>query len=413
MAVRFFRYFPDVTYAGYTAKDITKVSVLQDTLNDETFTYFPYTVREEETAQDVAYFYYGDVSFVWLVYMSNKMKDPYYDWPMGQRQLEDYMQDQYLYACAVCTLKRTPDTLELVSDILDETAAMMLAIARGRTTAEFDYLDPTKDTYNADYLDIWNWLKANSNAGLSSSIADEYAIENYIAIQETLQEILDSDFNPSYNSSRNALYDLFFTLGEDGMYYDLNGDGTLDAQDIADVKSYALGQYENISSLNLIRFQRNIQHIIDAWKLQPTGYYEQEGETNLFRLGRPMSYTYAYDYLLESMPEGLADIIVRIPIRSDLKNTLNVLEWAQDTTITRNIVHYQNVDDPEHKISADTYALNLVGSSQSWTDFDPDEWNPVRVYDYEFLANEEKRSIQLIGRDYARDIESLLEGIMK
>ena len=415
MAVRYFRYFPDVKYNGYTMKDITKVAVLQDKIRSSSYTYLNYTVKEQERAEDVALFYYGDVSYVWLVYLSNQMKDPYFDWPMRQNQLEDYIQDQYLYACAVCTIKRKAETLKFMSSILEDTALMMLAISRRRSISELSFLNPTSVNYVEKYVDVWNWLQNNRNADLPTTIPDKYGIENYIAIQETLQELIDNDFDPSYTGNRDMLYDMLLSITPEGKYlWDIDGNGVLDADDIAYVKSFALGQYEDIPLLKLDAVTEGIERIIDEW-LSAGGFgtYENSGEAPLFRLGRPMSFTYTYDYLLETMPDSLADIIIRIPNKNELKNTLNVLEWAQDTTVTRNVIHYENVYEPELVISADTYNLNLVGSSQSWTDFDSDEWRPLRVFDYEFLKNEEKRNIQLIDNRYAKRIEGVLEGIMK
>jgi hypothetical protein len=415
MAVRYFRYFPEITYNGYAIKDITKLASFKDTVNMSGALYLPYTVREEETAEQVAFFYYGDVSYIWLVYLSNQIIDPYYSWPMKQNQLEDYIQDQYLYACAVCTLKREPETLTLLSDHIDATAEMMYTIARGLQKSDVYFLSPDSEDYNTNYEDIWDWLIANNNNAMTNYIENEYGVENYIAFIETLQEIMDNDFDPNYESARPRLY---ADLTDEDKLWDINGDGVLDANDISDVEKFATGQYDLIDPAKLSTVRSKIKALSTKWLAYRKGVeailkpYSNPGEAELFKLGRPMDYTYAYDYLLANIEEGLAEIIIKIPNREELKKTLNVLLWSMDTTITGNIIHYKNIEDPEVVISADTYRLNEVFTSNDWSDFNRDEWAPVRIFDYEFLKNEDRRNIRLIARESAGKIEGILKGIM-
>lgn len=421
MAVRYFRYFPDITYNGYAVKDITKLASFRTEVENTRLTYLPYTVREEESAQDVAQFYYGDVSYVWLVYLSNQMVDPYFDWPMTQMQLDDYITDQYLYACATCTLKREPETLELLSEVMSVTADMMLAISRGLPDSTFDFLNESSEEWNQNYHEIWHWLEDNSNLGLPGFITDEYGIENYIAIQETLQEIIDSEFDENYVSQRPRLYaDL---INPETNYWNINGDGVLDSRDLEDVQKFALGQYDDIRPSDLAKVRASISALSEKWLSyrSPTDPdadpikkpYSMDGEAEIFRLGRPMEYSYVYDYLNANITDPLADIIIKIPNIEELKKTLNVIEWTQDATLTKNIIHYQNIDDPTQKISADTYALNSLTTANDWSEFLATEWEPVRIYDYEFLQNEEKRTIKLVGNNFARQVEDTLKGIIR
>jgi hypothetical protein len=80
----------------------------------------------------------------------------------------------------------------------------------------------------------------------------------------------------------------------------------------------------------------------------------------------------------------------------------NVLTWALNTTITDNIVHAVNVQDPNVKISTYTY-LNLIDSSQ---------WTPIRVYDFENDLNESKRIIYLVNKVYLSQAESELKKVL-
>ena len=75
-----------------------------------------------------------------------------------------------------------------------------------------------------------------------------------------------------------------------------------------------------------------------------------------------------------------------------------VITWAQNTSITDNIVHYKSKYVPDIKINHATYVANPTA-----------EWQAVRVYDYEFQLNEKRRIISLFNRNFVNEIGELLE----
>jgi len=79
-----------------------------------------------------------------------------------------------------------------------------------------------------------------------------------------------------------------------------------------------------------------------------------------------------------------------------------VISWAQATAI-----HYENIADPTIKITSKTYTLNsslgLIQTAQ---------WQAVSYYRYELEKNEAKRTIFLVNRVYADQMEKELESIM-
>lgn len=86
------------------------------------------------------------------------------------------------------------------------------------------------------------------------------------------------------------------------------------------------------------------------------------------------------------------------------ENGLEILNWGRKTTITDNIVYYENIENPEIRLNKYTY-LNDASVNAS-------EWNAVRYYQYEERLNEQKRNIFLIDRKYADRIEKELEEIL-
>lgn len=114
----------------------------------------------------------------------------------------------------------------------------------------------------------------------------------------------------------------------------------------------------------------------------------------------------AVAYIKNNLPDHLAEVIVRIPDKDDLKLEFDVVAWTQDATITRNIVEYRNESNEgefaEVAISRQSYAAQE--SVQGWY--------PIRIYDWEFEQNENKRHIKLVNEAFAVQVKSELASIL-
>ena len=82
-----------------------------------------------------------------------------------------------------------------------------------------------------------------------------------------------------------------------------------------------------------------------------------------------------------------------------------VLDWSRNTTFTTNIKWYESKYNPDVQINHLTY----VASPNPDPSFEASEWNVIRIYDYEFRLNEERRQIQLFNKAYMGEISNLLE----
>lgn len=93
----------------------------------------------------------------------------------------------------------------------------------------------------------------------------------------------------------------------------------------------------------------------------------------------------------------------------------DVVYWAQDETRLDNIVYYYNVtsNDMELRVSPDTfpyiYDINDVIIGREVTE----GWSAMRVYDFENIANEAKREIQVVERIYYEQVTNEFKRIIK
>lgn len=91
----YFSKYPTIIYNNILARDITRrTNFLKNNLSNP-YVFLPYTVKEGEKPEDIAYHYYGSVESTWLVLLCNNIIDPYYDWPLTQQQFDAYIIDKY------------------------------------------------------------------------------------------------------------------------------------------------------------------------------------------------------------------------------------------------------------------------------------------------------------------------------
>jgi len=92
---KYFTYFPRVKHTGEFLVDITKrVDVFSDIAENPNF-FVPYTVEGDLRPEEVAHYYYGSTEYVWIVYLTNNIIDPYSDWPKTTRVFEEYLEKKY------------------------------------------------------------------------------------------------------------------------------------------------------------------------------------------------------------------------------------------------------------------------------------------------------------------------------
>jgi hypothetical protein len=91
----YFKYFPQAIFDSTRIIDITKRVDLSKSILGSPYAFLPYVIEDGMRPQDLALFYYEDVKYTWLVYLSASIIDPYYDWPLSQRDLDSYIIKEY------------------------------------------------------------------------------------------------------------------------------------------------------------------------------------------------------------------------------------------------------------------------------------------------------------------------------
>ena len=96
----YFSNFPKIMY-GFDKNNFKPVTDLmirvkvRDKVLNELSLYNVYDVKNGETPENIAFKHFGDPELHWVILLTNKITDRYYDWPLSEQQFEDYIKDKY------------------------------------------------------------------------------------------------------------------------------------------------------------------------------------------------------------------------------------------------------------------------------------------------------------------------------
>lgn len=75
--------------------DIFKRIIIKRNLVEAATVFTKYIVKDEDTAEIIAYKLYGSAGLHWLVYLPNEIINPFFDWPLSERKLVPFIGKKY------------------------------------------------------------------------------------------------------------------------------------------------------------------------------------------------------------------------------------------------------------------------------------------------------------------------------
>ena len=75
--------------------NIIKRVKLRSGIRSGAFLFDNYDVSDGERPEDIAFKYYGDPEYHWVILMTNNITDRYYQWPLTQPQFAEHLTDKY------------------------------------------------------------------------------------------------------------------------------------------------------------------------------------------------------------------------------------------------------------------------------------------------------------------------------
>lgn len=91
----YFSKFGTVNYNGEIVNNIISSVRFKDAIKSKVTIFYPYTISEGERPDNIAFNYYEDERYSWVVYLSNSIVDPYYQWPLSLKEFNAFIIKKY------------------------------------------------------------------------------------------------------------------------------------------------------------------------------------------------------------------------------------------------------------------------------------------------------------------------------
>jgi hypothetical protein len=118
--------------------DITQSTKIKSFLRDyRGISYNPYTVKDGERPDYIAYKFYGDSNLDWVILLSNEIYNIYEEWPRNNVDLEQYLIEKY--GSIATTLSTVKYYYNASKDIIDETTYNALSVSQRSSETIYEY----------------------------------------------------------------------------------------------------------------------------------------------------------------------------------------------------------------------------------------------------------------------------------
>lgn len=91
----YFNFFPSTEYANTIVTNVISKVKFDQSVQKNLAVFYPYTIEQGERPDQIAARYYDNPELDWVIYLANDIMDPYYDWPLSQNQLYNYLSAKY------------------------------------------------------------------------------------------------------------------------------------------------------------------------------------------------------------------------------------------------------------------------------------------------------------------------------
>lgn len=90
-----FNSIPDILYDNKLVKNFFRKVKLREDVYQYTTVFKEYTVKNNETPEDVSFRFYNDINYYWIILLINDIQNVSRDWYMPETVFEDYILEKY------------------------------------------------------------------------------------------------------------------------------------------------------------------------------------------------------------------------------------------------------------------------------------------------------------------------------
>lgn len=164
----YFEYFPTVQYdikKNGNFNLLTNIMLrfkIQNKLKEKRAVFYDFQIRDGQRADEIAFKYYDDERLDWIIYITNNIVDPQFDWPLDYRTFTNFIKEKYTsIESAKSTIHHYEKILNTQSILADGTIIPERYVEVDETTYNLTSTSSRRVIYNYDYEDRINEKKRN------------------------------------------------------------------------------------------------------------------------------------------------------------------------------------------------------------------------------------------------------------
>lgn len=171
MTDRYFENFPLIEYNGVLALDITRNVIVLNSIYSNPNLYYIYDIQSHERADSVALKVYSDSYKSWILYLNNKIIDPYYDWYIDQDTFNQYIIKKY------GSIEKAMKTIKFYRNNWYSESTML-------TSNQFEALTSTSKTYYTPVygesyeITLLGYKRKREDKTISTNAVISYSVAN-------------------------------------------------------------------------------------------------------------------------------------------------------------------------------------------------------------------------------------------
>ena len=133
-------YFSELPKTKFLNQTIVNLAVgvkLHKLIKNDAFALLNYAIKDGESPDTVAFNYYEDTSYAWLVLLSNNIIDPYFEWPLSVYDFQQFIKKKYgsIPAAQAITINCEHKTKNLT------VSPDSLTVSNGVSSSDYDAID--------------------------------------------------------------------------------------------------------------------------------------------------------------------------------------------------------------------------------------------------------------------------------
>ncbi len=133
-------YFSELPKTKFLNQTIVNLAVgvkLHKLIQNDAFALLNYAIKDGESPDTVAFNYYDDPSYAWLVLLSNNIIDPYFEWPLSVYDFQQFIKKKYgsIPAAQAITINCEHKTKNIT------VSPDSLTVSNGVSSSDYDAID--------------------------------------------------------------------------------------------------------------------------------------------------------------------------------------------------------------------------------------------------------------------------------